>query len=329
MRPERVLVTGGSGFLAAHTIVALLRAGYQVRTTVRSLAREAEVRDMVAAGGVEVGDVLSFSVADLTSDDGWAEAVDGCDYVLHVASPFPAAHPENEDDVIVPAREGTVRVLRAARDAGVKRVVLTSSFAAIGYGHDNVDRELTEDDWTNVDGPDVTAYIKSKPLAERAAWDFINWEGGQTELTVINPVGILGPILGRDLSTSTQLIHTLITGGPAALPNIAFPVVDVRDAADIHLIAMTHPVAPGERFIACSDGSPITMREAARILHAWTGADTVDDTPVVGDIRRPSNYKAKTVLGWTPRSIEEALTATAESLVDHGPASPPREMQAD
>ena len=246
MHSDQVLVTGGSGFLGAHFIVALLNAGYCVRATVRSLSLESEVRDMVAAGGADAGDRLAFSCADLTSDTGWPEAVDCCEYVLHVASPFPAADPENEDDVIVPAREGTLRVLKASRDAGVKRIVVTGSYVAVGYGHRPVDREFTEDDWTNVDTPDVNAYVKSKLLAERAAWDFINAEATYTELTVINPGGIFGPILGKDLSTSIKLIQALITHGPDAVPNVAVPVVDIRDVADLHITAMTHPAAPGE-----------------------------------------------------------------------------------
>jgi nucleoside-diphosphate-sugar epimerase len=160
MHSDQVLVTGGSGFLGAHIIVALLNAGYRGRTTVRSLSRENEVRDVIAAGGADAGDRLAFTSADLTTDTGWPAAVDGCDYVLHVASPFPAADPEDEDDVIVPAREGTLRVLKAGRDAGVKRVVVTGSYVAIGYGHRPEDREFTEDDWTNADSPDVNTYAR-------------------------------------------------------------------------------------------------------------------------------------------------------------------------
>jgi nucleoside-diphosphate-sugar epimerase len=183
MSGERVLVTGGSGFVGSHCILQLLAAGYGVRTTVRSLKREEDVRAMLKAGGAEPGDSLSFAAADLMSDSGWTEAVDGCDYVLHVASPFPADAPKHEDELIIPAREGALRVLRASRDAGVKRVVLTSSFAAIGYGHPQMNHPFNEDTWTNVNGG-VSAYVKSKTLAERAAWDFMEREGGAMELTV-------------------------------------------------------------------------------------------------------------------------------------------------
>ena len=319
MNDERVLVTGGSGFIGGHCIAELIQAGYRVHTTIRSSAREADVRTMVAACGVVARERLTFTVADLTSDDGWPEAVADCDYVLHVASPFPPDDPEHEEDVIVPARDGTLRVLRAARDAGIRRVVLTSSFAAVGYGHGTLDREFTEEDWTNLDGRGITAYVKSKVLAERAAWDFINSEGRQTELTVINPVATFGPVFSDDLSSSIVPILTLILTRGHQMANVSFPVADVRDVADVHRRAMTHPAAAGERFIVCCDGGPITMLDAAYILRDWTRVGAVIGATVIGDIRRPSNRKAKVVLGWTPRQpIDEALLSTAGSLVRVG-----------
>ena len=318
MNDERVLVTGGSGFIGGHCIAELIQAGYRVHTTIRSSARE-DVRTMVAACGVVARERLTFTVADLTSDGGWPEAVADCDYVLHVASPFPPDDPEHEEDVIVPARDGTLRVLRAARDAGIRRVVLTSSFAAVGYGHGTLDREFTEEDWTNLDGRGITAYVKSKVLAERAAWDFINSEGRQTELTVINPVATFGPVFSDDLSSSIVPILTLILTRGHQMANVSFPVADVRDVADVHRRAMTHPAAAGERFIVCCDGGPITMLDAAYILRDWTRVGAVIGATVIGDIRRPSNRKAKVVLGWTPRQpIDEALLSTAGSLVRVG-----------
>ena len=195
MSGELVLVTGGSGFIATHCIVQLLAAGYRVRTTVRSLKREPEVRALLKAAGADAGDKpgdrLAFFAADLTADAGWAEAAAGCDFVLHVASPFPLNVPKHEDELIMPAREGALRVLRASRGAGVRRVVQTSSFAAVGYGHAQMERAFNEHDWTIVDGPGLTAYAKSKTLAERAAWDFMAREGGDMELAVINPVGVV------------------------------------------------------------------------------------------------------------------------------------------
>jgi nucleoside-diphosphate-sugar epimerase len=316
MTDLQILVTGGSGFVGGHCIIALLNAGYRVRTTIRWPERESDVRRILAAGGAPAR-AITFAITDLTRDDGWAEAVDGCDYVLHVASPYPPDEPRHEDDVIVPARDGTLRVLRAAYNAGVKRIVLTSSFAAIGYGH-GTNRAFTEQDWTNLDGEGVTAYVKSKVLAERAAWDFTDNHGGRTELTVVNPVGIFGPVLSQEPSTSIVPILTLITAGYEHMANISFSVADVRDVADMHLRAMTHPAAPGERFIACCDGGPITMRDAAFMLRDWTGVDDVIKAPIIGDVRRPSNQKAKTLLGWSPRAIDEALLATAGSLVRTG-----------
>ena len=242
MSDEMVLVTGGSGFVGSHCILTLLNAGYRVRTTVRSLAKEPEVRRMLATAGADPGEELSFVAADLGSDDGWPQAVAGCRYVLHVASPFPGRQPKDENDLIVPAREGALRVLRAARDAGVKRLVLTSSFAAIGYGTPAKDTPYTEADWTDPTGR-VSAYVKSKTLAERAAWDFIDREGGDLELAVVNPVGILGPVLGRNLSTSIELVRRLLSGSLPGLPKTSFGLVDVRDVADLHLRAMVDPAA--------------------------------------------------------------------------------------
>ena len=233
-----VLVTGGSGFIGAHCILQLLAAGHHVRTTVRSLKREADVRAMLRAGGAEPGDRVSFFAADLESDLGWPEAVAGSEYLLHVASPFPPTVPKNEDELIVPAREGTLRVLRAARDAGVRRVVLTSSFAAIGYGQKPQDRAFDETNWTDPDGPGIQPYAKSKTLAERAAWDFVAREGRGLELAVVNPVGVFGPVLGPDYSTSILLVQRLMDGAMPGCPKLYFGLVDVRDVADLHLRAM-------------------------------------------------------------------------------------------
>lgn len=337
---ELVLVTGGSGFVAAHCILQLLDAGYRVRTTVRSLAREADVRTMLRTGGAEPEGALSFAVADLVSDAGWRDAVAGCDFVLHVASPFPAKAPKTEDELIVPAREGALRVLRAARDAVVKRVVLTSSFAAIGYGHKTNDRPFSEESWTDPNADQVIAYVKSKTLAERAAWDFISREGGALELSVVNPVGVFGPVLGPDYSTSIEIVQRLMDGTIPGLPRVSFGVVDVRDVADLHLRAMTNPAAKGERFLAVA-GYFMTMQEIANLLRARLGdaarrvptrvlpdwllrlASLVDGSvaqvvPELGKSKNATNEKARRVLGWSPRPREEAIIATAESLMRLG-----------
>ena len=335
-----VVVTGGSGFVGAHCILQLLDAGYEVRSTVRTLGREADVRAMLATGGAEPGERLSFAAAELSSDAGWASAIAGSDFVLHVASPFPAGVPRHEDELIVPARDGALRVLRAARDAGVKRVVMTSSFAAIGYGFKDTSRPFTEESWTDVDGEHVSAYVKSKTLAERAAWEFIEREGGELELSVVNPVAVLGPVLGPDLSTSIQLVQRLMDRGMPALPRLSFGLVDVRDVADLHLRAMTDPAAKGERFLAVA-GEPMTIEQIAKVLRARLGtaaarvptrvlpdilvrAAALTDAslkqlvPELGKVKRASNEKARSLLGWAPSSNEECIVATAESLVRLG-----------
>src|SRR5580693_1034614 len=219
-----ILVTGGSGFIGSHAISQLLAAGHEVRTTLRSLQREGDVRAMVNQGGASA-DCLSFFAANLEDDQGWPEAVAGCEYVLHVASPFPAHVPKHEDELIVPARDGALRVLRAARDARVKRVVLTSSFAAIGYGHTPQTAPFDETDWTDPNAEGLAPYVKSKTVAERAAWDFIAGDGGPLELSVVNPVAVFGPPLGPDYSTSILVIQRLMNGAMPGLPKIHFGVV--------------------------------------------------------------------------------------------------------
>ena len=332
-----VLVTGGSGFIGSHSILQLLAAGHEVRTTVRSMKREADVRAMLKQGGAEPGGRLSFFPADLETDAGWPEAAAGCDYVLHVASPFPQGVPKNEDELIVPAREGTLRVLRASRDASVKRIVLTSSFAAIGYGHKPQDRPFNETDWTDADGNDVLPYIKSKVVAERAAWDFIANEGSGLELSVVNPVGVFGPVLGPDYSTSILLVQRLMDGALPGCPRLYFGVVDVRDVADLHIRAMTDRAANGERFLAVA-GDFMSMLDIAKVLKTRLGTDAKrvpmrelpnwlvrlvalrdpaakQILPELGKTKNATNEKARRLLGWAPRSNEDAIVATAESLL--------------
>lgn len=336
MDEDRVLVTGGSGFLATHVLARLLRGGYAVRATVRSLDRAPRIREGLARAGGEDDAAVELAVADLSDDAGWREAVAGARYVLHVASPFPAAVPADDDEVVVPARDGALRVLRAARDAGVERVVLTSSFAAVGYGHAPTDRAFTEADWTDAGAP-IGAYIRSKAVAERAAWDFMAAEGGALELAVVNPVGIFGPPLTVDLSTSVALALRMMTA-MSAVPRLATTVVDVRDVADLHLRAMVSPAAAGERFLA-SSGEPLSFQEVAGILRESAEYDdpqlpVLDDDAVkegartdpglagmvgeLGKVRRVSSDKARTILGWAPRSNVEALRSTARALGDLG-----------
>jgi len=335
-----VLVTGGSGFIGSHAILQLLAAGHQVRTTVRNLSREGDVRALLKSGGAEPGDGLTFFAADLEEDEGWPKAVAGCDYVLHVASPFPPTVPKDENELIVPAREGALRVLRAARDAQVKRVVLTSSFAAIGYGHPPQAAPFDETNWTDPNAPDVAPYTKSKTLAERAAWDFIAREGGNLELSVVNPVGVFGPVLGPDYASSILIVQRLMDGAMPGLPHLYFGAVDVRDVVDLHLRAMVHPAANGERFLAVA-GDFMSALDIAQVLKSRLGeaakkvptrelpdwmirAAAVFDPavrqiiPELGKKKNATSAKAQRLLGWTPRSREDAVVATGESLLRLG-----------
>lgn len=343
MTDEIVLVTGGTGFIAQYCIIALLNAGYHVRTTVRTLTRETEVRGNLKTGGVEPSNRLCFVAADLGDDVGWAEAAAGCAYVLHGASPTPSGDQVREEDWIRPAVDGNLRVLRAASDAGVRRVVLTSAFGAIGVGHaPNHRRPFDETDWSDLTG-NVAPYQKSKTLSERAAWEFIAREGGGMEMSAVNPVAVLGPALGQDYSHSIRLIKNLMDGQPGC-PKINSCFVDVRDVADLHLRAMTDPAASSERFLATS-GDNLWMIEVARILRRRLGAAagkvptrqlpnwlvrlsalrnpaTRGIVPMLGVNMNACGEKARRLLGWSPRSPEDAIVATAESLIRLGLVGP-------
>ncbi|MGW7750970.1 SDR family oxidoreductase [Streptomyces violaceusniger] len=335
---ELVLVTGGNGYLGTHVISGLLRSGHRVRTTVRSHGRatsaEASVRSAIAASGVDPGGRLDVVSADLTADDGWDDAMAGCTRVLHVASPFPSVQPKNADDLIVPARDGTLRVLRAARDHGVKRVVMTSSFAAVGYGAKDGD-EYDESDWTDP-ADDNAPYIRSKTIAELAAWDFVAEEGDGLELTVINPSGIFGPTLGPRLSASTELVKAMLEGAMEAAPRMHFGMVDVRDVADLHLRAMTHPAAAGQRFLASGDRAVSFLwiagvlaehldERAARVptrelsdeetrVAAGSDPSVREAAGQAGRVPILRTEKARSVFGWTPRDTVTTFLDTAESL---------------
>jgi nucleoside-diphosphate-sugar epimerase len=340
MSQTRVLVTGGSGFIAGHCILQLLAQDYLVRATIRSLAREAAVRDVLAEAGMVDGGKLSFVAADLMRDDGWAEAVADVDVVLHVASPVQPGHVANEDDLIIPACKGTVRVLRAARDAGVKRVVLTSAFHAVSWGHPHDGHTFTEADWTVLDGPGVDAYGKSKTLAERAAWDFIAAEGGALELTTMLPVAVMGPVMGHDITGSNHIVQRMLNGAMPGYPRLFIPIVDVRDVATAHVLAMTSAEAAGERFLL-SNGAPLAMKEIGATIKAALGAAagrvptrSIPDVvlrimgffnpeirpfvPDLGYAKTTSNEKARRVLGWTARDPREAIVAAAQSMVRKG-----------
>lgn len=334
---KTVLVTGGSGYVGSWCAIELLRRGYAVRTTVRDLAREPQVRAAIARE-VDPGDALSAKAANLLDDAGWEEAVSGCDYVLHVASPFPPTQPKDPDELIVPARDGTLRVLRASLDAGVERVVVTSSVAAVSGGPRPASGTRTEEDWSDPDNPKMSAYARSKTIAERAAWDFMRQRGAEEKMAAVNPGAIIGPVLSEDRSFSLQAIERLLAGMPG-IPKIGFSFVDVRDVADLHIRAMTDPAAGGKRFIAVERF--MWMAEVAAVLRERLGPDAAKvptrSVPsllvramalfdpsvrsVVGQLDRKnpvSNARAKEQLGWAPRPIEETIAECGRSLLEAG-----------
>ena len=312
-----ILVTGGTGFVAIHTILQLLKRGYQVKTTLRSMSNADKIIRGLTEGGLKDFADLSFFRSELTTDEGWDEAVKDCDYVLHIASPFPAQEPKDENELIVPARDGALRVLKAAKNAGVKRTVLTSSFAAIGYSLNVKDHVFTEADWTD-ENAHITAYIKSKTIAEKAAWNFIELEGEGMELTVINPVGIFGPVLGDISSASLDtIVKGIISGTITESPEFTFGVVDVRDVADIHIKAMLHPQANGQRFIATSEGV-MSFYDVARLIQTErpdlaTNIANMKPTDEAFYIQM-SNKKAVETLNWNPRSRQSAILESVDSL---------------
>jgi len=317
MESKNILVTGGTGFVAIHTIIQLVQQGYHVKTTLRSLSRSNIITNALQEAGVSDPERVSFYEADLNDDAGWDEAAEGCEYVLHIASPFPAESPKDENEVIAPARNGALRALKAAGKAGVKRVVLTSSFAAVGYSIDPKGHIYTESDWTAVDHPNAP-YIKSKAIAERAAWDYVEREAKDLELTVINPVGIFGPVIGGIVSASLNtVVKGIMDGIVKETPPFTFGVVDVRDVADIHIKAMLDPAAGGERFIATSQRA-MSFFDVAQLIRKerpQLASRIADLRPVAEDLYVTiSNEKAVSRLGWQPRMKEEAILASVDSL---------------
>ena len=336
--PGKVFVSGGSGYIGGETIRQLLAKGWRVNTTVRSLAKEAALRAQL--GGTS--ETLGIFAADLENDAGWAEAMAGCSHVAHIASPFPTSVPRNPDDLIVPAREGALRALRFAKAAGVIRFVMTSSSAAIAYGHPPGKTLFDENDWTDVDAPGVQPYVKSKTIAERAARDWVAREGGAMVFCTVNPVAVLGPVESDDFAASIEVVKSLIDGSVPALPNVGFSIVDVRDIADLHVrcLEASDETVRGERFIG-SSGPFFKFADVARILREQLGSQArkvptraMPDWGVrvlamfmpparqlvgeVGRIRENNSAHARTVLGWAPRPPEVSIVDCARSLIARG-----------
>ena len=332
---QTVLVTGGSGYIAGFLIRQLLGDGWRVHTTVRNPAREAALRPLL--GGDT--DSLRFFAADLTDDAGWAEAMAGCSHVAHVASPFSTNAPKDENELIVPAREGVLRALRFARAAGVTRFVQTSSVAAIAYGHGKGVHRFTEADWTNLNGNDVYAYVKSKTIAERAARDWVAGEGAALEFVSVNPSAVLGPVWNDDFSASIEVVRQLLGGLLPGCPDLGFGIVDVRDVADLHVRALNAPGIAGERFIAA--GPFLKLIDVARILKSampaearkvptrrlpdWLVRVSALFNPMIkqivgelGNVRDADAGHARAVLGWDTRPVEQSIVDCARSLIDLG-----------
>ncbi|SFW79788.1 SDR family oxidoreductase [Chitinophaga sancti] len=338
---QQVLVTGGTGFVASHCILQLLQQGYAVKTSIRTPDKKNKVLEMLRTGGISDFQHIQFIIADLTADQYWLDAAAGCEYVLHVASPIYLRVPKDPEEMIRPAVDGTLRVLKAARDAGVKRVVMTSNFGAVGYSHRDPATLITEKDYTDPDEKGLSAYNKSKVMSEKAAWQFIREQGHGLEFCTVNPMGIFGPSLGPDLSSGFELLRNIINGEMKAIPNMDLGIVDVRDVADLHIRAMTSPKANGERFLALAGGTMSLLEIAGFIkkhlpaIGAKISTKSLADwkvklaallgnqkakavAPLLGVNRRASNEKAISVLGWTPRSNETAILASVESLIKYG-----------
>jgi dihydroflavonol-4-reductase len=336
---KQVFVSGGSGYIAGFLIRQLVAQGWTVHTTLRSLAGERAVRQLLAVDDSR----LKFFAADLNADAGWAEAMAGCGFVAHLASPLPRGVPRDANELIVPARDGALHALRAAKAAGVRRFVMTSSVAAIAYGRGRGEHHFTEADWTQPDQPGISAYIQSKTLAERAARDWVAKEGAGIEFCTINPSVVLGPVWSADYSASVTIVKKLLDGSMRACPDIGFGVVDVRDVADLHVRALEAPGMAGERFIA--SGRFMKLREIADVLRAEFGAQAhrvpTRDLPdwlvrlaalfnplakaVVGElgsVRHQDASHARAVLGWATRPVEQSIVDTARCLIALGIVKP-------
>ena len=333
-----VLVTGGTGYIAGELIRQLLAKGWTVHATVRNKAKsESRLRQLMGNPGE---DRLKIFEAELMSDDGWAEAVAGCTHVAHVASPIATSTPKDENEMIVPAREGTLRALRFARDAGVKRFVQTSSMAAVAYGRNEKEYTVDETDWTDVTHPDVYPYVKSKTISERAAREWVAEQGGDMEFVSVNPSMVLGPVDDADFSPSVEAVRQVLSGAMPMAPDLGFAIVDTRDVADLHVRCLEEPGLANERFLAA--GRFLKIIEVAEILRERLPAEQTRKVPTkvmpnwmvsvlslfnpgvrsikseVGKSRHVDASHSKDRLGWETRPVEDSIVDCATSLIEHG-----------
>ncbi|MEM9584476.1 MAG: aldehyde reductase [Pseudomonadota bacterium] len=334
---QTVFVTGATGYIAKHLVLQLLNAGFNVIGSTRSAERDAELRAAVsphleAADGLETR--LRTVTLDLTRDEGWTEALSGADVLMHTASPFPLSQPKDENDLITPAVQGTLRALKAADASGIKRVILTSSTVAVASGPTPARGHYTEDDWSDLTHPMTNAYAKSKTMAERAAWDFIAADAPHMQLTTINPGLVLGAPLDENFGTSIQLIERLMKGRDPMVPNFGFAAVDVKDVAAMHISALKAPEAAGERILAVAGSlwfkdiaetlaaaypdRKIPTRTAPSFLMRALGLfdpAVRSILPQLGQCPKISNEKAKTLLGMEFRSMDDAIRSSAAFLM--------------
>lgn len=339
---EKILITGGSGYIATYLTAQLLKMNTAVRVTVRSQKRIPEIKDALA--DLNQADLSKLEVvsADLSSNEGWPKAMQGITRVLHVASPFPTTEPKTEDEVIIPAKEGTLRILKAAHNAGVKSVVMTSAFGAVGMGYTKAESNhiFTEKDWSNMTpNSKLSAYYKSKLIAEQAAWEYVKKEAPSLHLTTMLPVAVMGPVIGKRITGSNLLINMMLNGSMPAVPDVDIPIVDVRDVVDANINALTNPSAIGERFIL-SNNSAFSLLKIAKILHngIGSGADKAPKhqlpswfirlialfsasmrsiLPDLGIRRKMTSAKAKKLLNWQPKyAPEQTILVTANSILN-------------
>lgn len=335
MSNKKVLLTGVTGFLGSHTTIRLLNKDFDVIGTLRSKDRISSIRETIGKYSPNINN-LTFAEADLSDEEIWLDLTKDVDYVLHIASPFPRELPKHENDLIEPAKRGTLNILKAATANSVKRVVMVSALGTITYGKtkEELSSVFDEDDWTDESNlKDTTAYYRSKTIAEKAAWDFLEEEESKLEFTTICPAAILGPVIDNDYGTSANIIIGLLNGSLPALPKIEFDIVDVRSVADLLIKAMEMPQAANNRYIASA--GHYNYKEIAQILKQQYPERTIPTfllpdfitklfsifQPLLKPVllenvtRKINSGKAGKDLNWQPLSAKEAILSCAESVL--------------